>query len=152
MKHKPIPFFDYPRVFLDDKKELVKIFEDVGTRGAFIMQQDLVNFEKNLAKYVGSQHTIGVGNATDGLEISWMVLNLRPGDEVICSAHTMLATASAIKLAGGIPIPVDIGDDHLIDPDSIVTHVASGDGQINGQYDDEMLTLILCPTGTRYAT
>ncbi|MDB3914690.1 DegT/DnrJ/EryC1/StrS family aminotransferase [Alphaproteobacteria bacterium] len=119
MKHKPIPFFEYPRVFLDDKKELVKIFEDVGTRGAFIMQQDLVNFEKNLAKYVGSQHTIGVGNATDGLELAWMSIGLKDKDEVICCAHTMLATASSIRIAGGIPVPVDIGEDNLIDVDAI---------------------------------
>ena len=59
------------------------------------------------------------------LEISWMALNLRPGDEVICSAHIMLAFASAIKLAGGIPIPVEIGDDNLIDPDAIEASITS---------------------------
>ena len=52
-----------------------------------------------------------------------MALNLRQGDEVICCSHTMLATASAIKVAGGIPIPVEIGYDNLIDPDAVETQL-----------------------------
>ena len=54
-----------------------------------------------------------------------MALNLRQGDEVICCSHTMLATASAIKVAGGIPIPVEIGYDNLIDPDAIEDAITS---------------------------
>jgi dTDP-4-amino-4,6-dideoxygalactose transaminase len=57
-----------------------------------------------------------VANATDGLELAWLTVGLKPGDEVIISSHTMLATASAIITAGGVPVPVDIGDDNLIDP------------------------------------
>ena len=114
-----IPFFEYPRLFLDKKDEYINIFSEVASRGAFIMQSDLDKFEKNLSNFTSSNYAIGVANATDGLEISWMSIGLRPGDEVICSAHTMLATASSIKMAGGIPIPVEIGDDNLIDPDAI---------------------------------
>ena len=106
-----IPFFDYPRLFLDRSDEYMNIFSEVASRGAFIMQDDVDIFEKNLSTFSNSKYAIGVGNATDGLEISWMALNLRQGDEVICCSHTMLATASAIKVAGGIPIPVEIGDD-----------------------------------------
>ena len=49
----------------------------------------------------------------------------KTGDEVICCSHTMLATASAIKVAGGIPIPVEIGDDNLIDPEAIEDAITS---------------------------
>ena len=120
-----IPFFDYPRLFLDKKDEYMNIFSDVASRGAFIMQDDVNIFEKNLSIFSSSKYAIGVGNATDGLEISWMALNLRQGDEVICCSHTMLATASAIKVAGGIPIPVEIGDDNLIDPDAVEDAITS---------------------------
>ena len=119
IKNMRIPFFDYPRLFLDKKDDYLNIFSEVSSKGAFIMQKELAEFELTLSKYCSSNYAIGVGNATDGLEISWMALNLRPGDEVICSAHTMLATASSIKLAGGIPVPVEIGYDNLIDPDAI---------------------------------
>lgn len=116
---RSVPFFNYPRAYLDDKNDLIKIFEDVGHRGAFIMQQDLRDFEAALATYTGAKHAIGVANATDGLELAWMAIGLRPGDEVICCSHTMLATAASIKTAGGVPVPVELGEDNLLDPDAV---------------------------------
>ena len=88
-------------------------------RGAYIMQQDLSHFESALARFVGSKFAIGVANATDGLEMAWAAVGLQKNDEVIISAHTMVATASAIVTAGGIPVVVDIDNDGLIDPEAI---------------------------------
>ena len=119
MTSRKVPFFDYPRAYLDEREKILEIVDDVGQRGAFIMQQDLRDFEQKLAEYTGAKYAIGVANATDGLEISWMSLGLKPGDEVICCSHTMLATASAIRMAGGVPVPVELGDDNLIDPDAV---------------------------------
>ena len=119
INQKKVPFFDYPRLFLDHKEDLIRIFTEVGERGAFIMQKDVVDFEARLAKFTNSRYAIGVANATDGLELAWMALNLKSGDEVICCSHTMLATAAAIKLSGGVPVPVELGSDNLIDPDAI---------------------------------
>jgi dTDP-4-amino-4,6-dideoxygalactose transaminase len=116
---RKVPFFDYPRLFLDNKEEIQSVLEDVGKRGAYIMQRDLIEFENKLTKYTGSKFAVGVGNATDGLELCWLAIGLKKGDEVIISSHTMLATASAIITAGGTPVPVDIGDDGLIDPGAI---------------------------------
>jgi len=123
--YKKIPFFDYPRLYIDDKKMLDQVFSEIGDRGAFIMQSDLAELEANIASLTGSKYAIGVANATDGLELSLMALGLHKGDEVICSTHTMLATASAIKTAGAEPVPVDIGSDNLIDPDSIEDAITS---------------------------
>ena len=94
-----IPFFNYPRVFLDERESLLSILDEVGSRGAFIMQQDVNNFETSLAAYTGSKHSVAVANGTDGLELAWMSIGLRPGDEVIICSHTMLATA---------PLPVSM--------------------------------------------
>lgn len=116
---RSVPFFNYPRAYLDDREDLLKIIEDVGHRGAFIMQQDLRDFESALAVYTGAKYAIGVANATDGLELAWMAVGLRPGDEVICCSHTMLATAASIKTAGGVPVPVELGEDNLLDPDAV---------------------------------
>ena len=116
---RKVPFFDYPRLFNDDREGLLNIVEEVGKRGAYIMQSDLVDFESQLAKYTGAQFAIGVGNATDALEFGWMSIGLKPGDEVILCSHTMLATASAVVTAGGTPIPVEIGEDCLIDPQAV---------------------------------
>lgn len=116
---KSIAFFDYQRLFECDKEELIRIILGVGSKGAFIMQKDLRDFEQNLSRFCESNFAVGVGNATDGLELAWLAVGLKPGDEVIISSHTMVATASAIVTAGGIPVPVDIGDDYLIDPNAI---------------------------------
>lgn len=116
---RSVPFFNYPRVYLDERDDLIAILDDVGGRGAFILQKDLLEFEKNLALFTGAKHAVGVANATDGLELAWMAIGLRPGDEVICCSHTMLATAAAIKTAGGVPVPVEMGYDGLIDPDAV---------------------------------
>jgi dTDP-4-amino-4,6-dideoxygalactose transaminase len=139
--NRKVPFFDYPRLFLDDKKELIEILEDVGSRGAYILQRDLVEFEKKLANYTNSKFAVGVGNATDGLELAWLAIGLKKGDEVIISSHTMIATASAIITAGGTPVPVDIGEDNLIDVDAVANAITKNTvgispTQLNGRTCD----------------
>ena len=114
-----VPFFNYPHVFADQRQEFIGIFSNVCERGAFIMQSDLTDFEKNLANYAGSKHAVGVANATDGLQMLLMAAGISYGDEVIICSHTMVATASAVHFAGGVPVPVDAGPDHLIDETKI---------------------------------
>ncbi len=114
-----VPFFVYPDVFCDDQEKILEIVADVGQRGAFIMQKDLEQFEKNLAAYLGVKHIIGVANATDALYMICRASGLGPGDEVIFCSHTMVATAAGIHYSGATPVPVDAGWDHLIDPESV---------------------------------
>jgi dTDP-4-amino-4,6-dideoxygalactose transaminase len=115
-----IPFFNYPALFKDHEKAFVEIFSDVGHRGAYIMQNDLSDFESNIEEYTGVKHAIGVGNATDAMQLLLKAGGVGIGDEVIFCSHTMIATASAIAFTGATPIPVEVGADHLIDPDSII--------------------------------
>jgi len=114
MSVKNVPFFEYPRLWADDKENLLSIIDNVSSTGGFILQQAVSDFEAELAEYAGVNYSVGVGNATDGMEIFLEAIGLNLGDEIIISSHTMLATASAIKVAGGTPIPVDIGPDNLI--------------------------------------
>lgn len=114
-----IPFFNYPHVFKTDEADFMKIIADVGSRGAFIMQKDLVEFETRLAQYTGAKYAVGVANATDGLQIALMAGGIEAGDEVIISSHTMVATAGAIHFAGAVPVPVEAGEGLLIDIDAI---------------------------------
>lgn len=114
-----VPFFNYPFVFTASEDRFVDTFRGVGRRGAFIMQKELADFEANLAAYTGAKYAIGVSNATDGLQMAFMAGGLKPGEEVVICSHTMIATAAAIHYAGGIPIPVDAGADHLIDAEAV---------------------------------
>ena len=122
---RSIPFFDYPQLFTGEEELLVAIVRDVGRRGAFILQHDLERFEDNLARFLGARHTLGVGNATDGLIFALRAAGIGNGDEVIFCSHTMVATAAAIYFAGAIPVPVECGPDHLIDPVSAAQAVTS---------------------------
>ena len=119
MSLRSVPFFEYPRLWSDERKELLKIIDKTSSSGSFILQKAVSDFELGLAKYTKSNYAVGVGNATDGMEIILEAIGVKQGDEVIICSHTMLATASAIKTAGGIPVPVEIGDDNLIDPEAI---------------------------------
>jgi dTDP-4-amino-4,6-dideoxygalactose transaminase len=138
---RTVPFFPYPQLFLREEDDLVEIFRDIGRRGAFILQEDLQRFESNLALFLGARRVIGVANATDGLLIALRAAGVEPGDEVIFSSHTMVATAAAIHFAGGIPVPVDCGADHLMNPEAAEAAITPRTSailptQLNGRTSD----------------
>lgn len=138
---RQVPFFNYRGVFGAQEAAFVRIFKDVLGRGAFIMQSDLFEFEKNLAAFLGVKHAFGVANGTDALIIALRAAGLKPGDEVIVPSHTMVASPASIHFAGGVPVPVDIGPDHMIDPDSARKAVSSKTKaimpvQVNGRTAD----------------
>ena len=120
-----IPFFEYPRLWSNDRKEFLSIIDSVSASGGFILQKAVSDFELGLANYADSNYAVGVGSATDGMEIFLEAIGVKPGDEIIISSHTMVATASAIKVAGGIPVPVDIGIDNLISIQGIEEAITS---------------------------
>lgn len=138
---KKISFFNYPSLFNDHRKELTRIFQKVSSGGAFIMQEDLLEFELKIANYTGVKHAIGVANATDAMQLLLKAGGIGIGDEVIFCSHTMIATASAITFTGAIPIPIEAGADHLIDADLIIKAItprtkAIIPTQLNGRVAD----------------
>lgn len=145
---KIVPFFNYSEVFSLQEKDFVDIFTDVGRRGAFIQQRDLEEFEFRLANYIGVKYVVGVANATDGLLLALRAVGIGPGDEVIFSSHTMVATAAAIHFTGATPVPVECGPDHMIDPRSVEAAItqrtkAIMPTQLNGRTADmDALTAI----------
>jgi dTDP-4-amino-4,6-dideoxygalactose transaminase len=112
---REVPFFNYQGAFRAIEDELMATCRDVLRRGAFILQRDLFEFERAIASYIGVKHAFGVGNATDGLILAFRAAGLQAGDEVIFPSHTMVASPAAVHFAGGVPVPVDIGSDGLID-------------------------------------
>jgi dTDP-4-amino-4,6-dideoxygalactose transaminase len=116
---RDIPFFNYRGAFAAIEEPLMDTIRDVLARGAFIMQKDLADFEQAVAAYLGVKHAFGVGNATDGLYLAFKAAGLQPGDEVVFPAHTMVASPASVYFAGGIPVPIDIGTDSMMDPSRI---------------------------------
>jgi dTDP-4-amino-4,6-dideoxygalactose transaminase len=118
LTRRAIPFFDYPALFAEIEDEVMATVRDVLARGAYIMQRDLLDFELELGRYLGAKHVIGVADGTMGLLLPLLALDLKPGDEVLVPSHTFVASAAAIHHAGGTPVLVDCGRDHLIAPES----------------------------------
>lgn len=116
---REVPFFNYPFLFTSHEEDFVNIFKDVGRRGAFILQKDLLEFEENLAKFAGTRYAIGLANGTDAIWLALMAAGIVEGDEVIFASHTYIATAGAINFVGATPIPADCRNDHMIDPVSV---------------------------------
>lgn len=92
-------------------------------RGAFILQSDLVEFEAALAGFTGASHALGVANGTDALIIALRAMGIGPGDEVIVPSHTYIASVASIHFAGAIPVLVECGADHMVDPAAVAAAV-----------------------------
>lgn len=114
-----VPFFRYPHVFQQQREEILAAMMKVMERGAFILQDELVQFEQEVARFVGSRHAIGVADGTESMIIALRAAGIGPGDEVIFCSHTYIATASAIHFAGATPVPVDMLPDRCIDPAAV---------------------------------
>ncbi|CAN5259930.1 DegT/DnrJ/EryC1/StrS family aminotransferase [soil metagenome] len=102
------------------QSEVEQAFAEVIRSGAFINGPTVKTFQQNLAEYLRCRHVIACGNGTDALQIALMALDLQPGDEIITSPFTFVATAEVIKLLGLVPIFVDVeADSFNINPELI---------------------------------
>ena len=125
MQKKSIPFFNYSALFSKDSAQLMPIIQGVLERGAYVMQQELFDFESNLASYLGVKHAIGVADGTVALMMGLRAAGIKKGDEVIVPSHTFVATAAAVAHVGAIPVLAECGSDHLIDAASIKSLITS---------------------------
>ncbi len=116
---REVPFFNYQALFCDQKTEILNVLTDVMERGAYILQKDLEEFERNLQSFLDVKHAFGVADGTNALFICLHAVGLERGDEVILPSHTYIATAAAVHFAGGTPVLVECGADHMIDPAAV---------------------------------
>ncbi|MEZ4884430.1 MAG: DegT/DnrJ/EryC1/StrS family aminotransferase [Chitinophagales bacterium] len=94
--------------YLDIKEEVQAGFEEVFQSCWFINGPAVKAFSSELADYLGLSHLTACGNGTDALQIALMALDLNPGDEVITTAFTFVATAEVIAVLGLKPVFVEI--------------------------------------------
>lgn len=78
---------------------------------AFIEGGAVAKFQQNLARFVGSRHAVTCGSGTDALQIAFMALHLQPGDEVITTPFTFVATVEVLALLQLKPVFVDVMPD-----------------------------------------
>jgi UDP-2-acetamido-2-deoxy-ribo-hexuluronate aminotransferase len=82
------------------ESEIDPAIKSVLKSAAFIKGPDVKLFEEDLQEYLGVKHVVSCANGTDALQIALMALNLKPGDEIITTNFTFIATVEVVALLG----------------------------------------------------
>ena len=103
-----IPLVDLKAQYAGIKPEIDAAIQRVVNNTSFIMGKEVAEFEQQFASYVEAQAAVGVASGTAALHLSLLACGVGPGDEVITTAHTFMATSEPISLVGAKPVFVDI--------------------------------------------
>nr|WP_198648883.1 DegT/DnrJ/EryC1/StrS family aminotransferase [Cyanothece sp. BG0011] len=106
-----IPPVDLVRQYKLISDEIDSAVLEVVRSGRYIGGAVVSDFEQQLAEYVGSSDCVSCNSGTDALYLALKALNIGPGDEVITTPFTFIATAETISLVGAKPVFVDIERD-----------------------------------------
>ncbi|RUT67564.1 aminotransferase DegT, partial [Flavobacterium cupreum] len=93
-------FIDLKAQYLDLREAINTRIQGVLEHGQYIMGPEVAELEAALAAYTGARHCVTVSSGTEALLISLMALDVKPGDEVITTPFSFIATAEAIVLLG----------------------------------------------------
>lgn len=105
---------DLKRQYEKIKPEVDAAIQRVIDSTMFIGGEDIKSLANELAEYVGVKHVIPCANGTDALQIALMSLDLKPGDEVITTSFTFIATVEVVALLGLKPVFVDVDPDTFL--------------------------------------
>ncbi len=115
-----IPLVDLKAQYQAIKPEIDAAMQRVVANTQFILGKEVAEFEKNFAAYCRVRHCVGTDSGTAALHLALILGGIKPGDEVITTTHTFVATAEVISLIGARPVFVDIDPrTYNIDPNAI---------------------------------
>lgn len=121
-----IPFVDLHAQYLTIRPEIDAAIADIIARTDFIRGAKVEAFERAWAQKLGVKHCVSCANGTDALYIAMRGLGLKPGDEVITTAHSWISTTETITQAGGRVVFCDTDDvTFTIDPSLIESKITS---------------------------
>ena len=119
-----IPLLDLTVQYRDLKLEIDAAMQSAAADGHYILGPNVKALENEIATKYGCAHGIGVGNGTDALQLALRALHIGPGDEVITSPFTFIATTEAISIVGAKPVFADIAPDTLnLDPADVAARI-----------------------------
>jgi dTDP-4-amino-4,6-dideoxygalactose transaminase len=115
-----IPYFDLPAQIRSIRPDLEAAIGRSLDNCTFCLGPDVAQFETDFARFCGVKHCIGFNNGTSALHVAMRLLNLGPGDEVITTPFTFVASSWAISYVGARPVFVDIDDASFnLDPELV---------------------------------
>jgi UDP-2-acetamido-2-deoxy-ribo-hexuluronate aminotransferase len=107
------------------RDEINGAIQEVIDSTAFIKGPEVKEFERELARYLGIKHVISCANGTDALQLALMALKLEPGDEVITTPFSFIASIEVIRLLRLVPVLVDIRPDTFNIDDNLIEKAIS---------------------------
>lgn len=106
-----IPFVDLKSQYKALKTSIDSRIHAVLEHGGFVNGPEVAELEHKLSQYTGAKYSLACASGTDALLMPLMALDIGPGDEVITTSFSFIATAETIVLAGATPVFVDIEPD-----------------------------------------
>lgn len=106
-----INLIDIKRQYEEYQADIDAQIKTVLNDAAFIMGKQVAELEGQLAAYTGTKYAVACGSGTDALQLMLMAYGVQPGDEIITTPFTFIATAEIISLLGAKPVFVDIRRD-----------------------------------------
>jgi dTDP-4-amino-4,6-dideoxygalactose transaminase len=103
-----IPFLDLQTQHAELEPQLMRAAERVLARAQFTLGPETECLEASLAEFCGRRHAVAVNTGTSALHLALLAAGVAPGDEVITTPATFVATVAAIQYAGAVPRLVDI--------------------------------------------
>ena len=103
-----VPYFDLKNQFSGLRSEIREALDRVCSNTSFILGEEVNEFEKEFSAYCEVKYCVALNSGTSALHLALLALGVKPGDEVITTPNTFIATAEAICYAGAIPVFVDI--------------------------------------------
>ncbi len=119
-----VPYADLKAQYATLREEVLAALDRVASKAAFVLGEEVQEFEREFAAYCGVKHCVAVNSGTSALHLALLGVGVQAGDEVITTPNTFIATAEAIAYTGAKPVFVDI-DPHTasIDPGKIAAAV-----------------------------
>lgn len=118
--NETVRFIDLQAQYQQSKALVNQRIQRVLEHGQYIMGPEVLELEKRLEEFTASRHCVTVSSGTEALLIALMALGVSPGDEVITTPFTFVATAEVIAMLGATPVFVDVEADSCnINPDLI---------------------------------
>jgi len=107
---EPVPYLDLKAQLKPLRAELDAAIARTLDNCSFCLGPDVVQFEKDFAKFCGAEYALGFNSGTSALHVAMLLLGVGPGDEVITTPYTFIATSWAISYCGAKPVYVDIDE------------------------------------------
>ncbi len=121
---EPVPFIDLVAQYQTISEDLTSAVTKVFSEQRFILGDEVLNLESEIANYCDAREAIGCASGTDALLLALMALDIGKGDEVITTPYSFFATAGSIVRAGAKPVFVDIDSKTMnLDPEAVAAAV-----------------------------